>query len=128
MEKEIVATDQAPAAVGPYSQGVKAEGLLFTAMQIPLDPATGQVVGDDVTAQTVRVLDNIKAILEAGESSLDRVVKTTVYLADLNDFGAMNAVYERYFPAAPPARGAMEVAHLPKDVLIAIEAVAVTGD
>lgn len=128
MEKEIVATDQAPAAVGPYSQGAKAGGLLFTAMQIPLDPATGQVVGDDVAAQTARVLDNIKAILEAGGSSLGRVVKTTVYLADLNDFGAMNAVYERYFPAAPPARGAMEVARLPKDMLVAIEAVAVTGD
>ena len=128
MTKEIVATDQAPAAVGPYSQGVKAGGLLFTAMQIPLDPASGQVVGDDVVTQTACVLDNIKAILAAGNSSLERVVKTTVYLSDMDDFGAMNAIYGRYFAAAPPARGAVEVARLPKDVLVAIEAIAVVND
>jgi len=128
MTKEIVATDQAPAALGPYSQGVKAAGLLFTAMQIPLDPATGQMAGDDVAAQTARVLDNIKAILAAGGSSLDGVVKTIVYLSDMNDFPAMNAVYGRYFPDAPPARGAVEVARLPKDALVAIEAIAVGGD
>jgi 2-iminobutanoate/2-iminopropanoate deaminase len=97
-------------------------------MQIPLDPATGQVVGHDVAAQTARVLDNIKAILAAGQSSLDRVVKTIVYLSDMNDFGAMNAVYEQYFPDTPPARGAVEVARLPKDVLVAIEAIALAGD
>lgn len=128
MTRDIVVTDQAPAALGPYSQGVRAGGLLFTAMQISLDPATGQVVGDDVTAQTTRVLDNIKAILAAGTSSLDRVVKTIVYLADMNDFGAMNAAYERYFPHVPPARGVVEVARLPKDVLVAIEAIALVGD
>jgi 2-iminobutanoate/2-iminopropanoate deaminase len=128
MTKEIVATDRAPAALGPYSQGVKGAGLLFTAMQIPLDPATGEVVGDDVAAQTARVLDNIKAILEAGKSSLDEVLKTIVYLSDMNDFPAMNAVYGQYFPDAPPARGAIEAARLPKDVLVAIEAIAVVDD
>ncbi len=128
MKKEIVATDQAPAAVGPYSQGVQVGGLLFTAMQIPLDPSTGQVVGDDVAAQTARVLDNIAAILTAGGSAPNRVVKTFVYLADMADFGAMNEVYGRYFPDAPPARGAAEVARLPKDALVAIEAIAIIGD
>ena len=128
MTKKIVATEKAPAAIGPYSQGIQAGGWLFTAMQIALDPATGQLVGDDVAAQTARVLDNIAAILESGKSSLSQVVKTFVYLADMNDFGAMNAVYGRYFPEAPPARGAAEVARLPKDALVAIEAVAVVGD
>jgi len=128
MTKQILTTENAPAAIGPYSQGIKAGGLLFTAMQIALDPASGQVVGDDVAAQTERVLDNIQAILEAGGSSLAQVVKTFVYLTDMNHFGAMNAVYGRYFPDAPPARGAAEVARLPKDVLVAIEAIAVVGD
>jgi len=128
MTRTVIATDKAPAAVGPYSQGVKAGGLLFTAMQIPLDPATGQIGGGDVTTQTARVLENIAAILSAGQSSLDKVVKTLVYLADMNDFGAMNAVYEQYFPHAPPARGAVEVSRLPRNALVAIEAIAVAGD
>ena len=128
MTRTVVVTDRAPAAVGPYSQAVKAGGLLFTAMQIPLDPATGRVVGDDVAAQTARVLDNIEAILSAGGSSLDRVVKTIVYLADMSDFAAMNAVYGQYFPHAPPARGAVEVNRLPKDALVALEAISVVED
>lgn len=126
--KEIIATDKAPAAVGPYSQGIKAGGLIFTAMQIPLDPATGQIVGENVTAQTARVLDNIKAILTAGESSLEEVVKTIVYLTNMDDFGAMNAIYRQYFSELPPARGAVEVTRLPKGALVAIEAIAVVGN
>lgn len=126
--KEIIATDKAPAAVGPYSQGIKAGGLIFTAMQIPLDPATGQIVGENVTAQTARVLDNIKAILTAGESSLEEVVKTIVYLTNMDDFGAMNAIYRQYFSESPPARGAVEVTRLPKGALVAIEAIAVVGN
>jgi 2-iminobutanoate/2-iminopropanoate deaminase len=126
--KETVTTDKAPAAVGPYSQGIKAGGLIFTAMQIPLDPATGQIVGENVTAQTARVLDNIKAILTAGGSSLEEVVKTIVYLTDMDDFGAMNAIYGQYFSESPPARGAVEVTRLPKGALVAVEAIAVVGN
>lgn len=127
MSKQAIATDKAPAAIGPYSQAVRAGNLLFTAGQIPLDPATGQVVAGDIKAQTARVLENLKAIVEAGGSSLARVVKTTVFLKDFNDFAAMNAVYEAYLGGqgvAAPARSTVEVARLPKDVSVEIEVIA----
>jgi 2-iminobutanoate/2-iminopropanoate deaminase len=127
MSKQVIATGYAPAAIGPYSQAVRAGNLLFTAGQIPLDPATGQVVAGGITAQTARVLDNLIAILAEAGSSLSQVVKTTVYLKDFNDFAAMNSVYGEYFIAAggqPPARSTVEVSRLPKDVLIEIELVA----
>ena len=127
MNKTAIATDGAPAAIGPYSQAIRVGNLVFTAGQIPLDPATGQVVPGGITEQTTRVLDSLKAILEEAGSSLDRVVKTTVFLKDMNDFAAMNAVYALYLGAngaAPPARSTVEVVRLPKDVKVEIEAVA----
>ena len=127
MTRTGIATDGAPAAIGPYSQGIRTGNLLFTAGQIPLDPATQQVVVGGITEQVTRVLENLKAILEEGGSSLDRVVKTTVYLKDMNDFAAMNAVYDGYLGRGgedPPARTTVEVARLPKNVLVEIEAVA----
>lgn len=127
MNKLIIATDKAPAAIGPYSQGVRAGNLLFTAGQIPLDPATGQVVAGGITEQTTRVLENLKSILEAAGSSLARVVKATVYLKDMKNFAAMNEVYGTYLGpkgTLPPARTAVEVSCLPKDALVEIEVVA----
>jgi 2-iminobutanoate/2-iminopropanoate deaminase len=127
MSKEIIATNQAPAAIGPYSQGVRAGNLVFTAGQIALDPVTQQVVAPGITEQTTRVMENLKAILEAAGTSLARVVKATVFLKDFNDFGAMNAVYGAYLApegVAPPARSTVEVSRLPKDVLVEIELVA----
>jgi len=127
MNKHVIATDQAPAAIGPYSQGVRAGHLVFTAGQIPLDPVTQQVVTGGITEQTTRVLENLKAILQAGGTSLAQVGKTTVYLKDMKDFAAMNAVYGAYLGpegVPPPARTAVEVSRLPKDVLVEIEAVA----
>jgi 2-iminobutanoate/2-iminopropanoate deaminase len=127
MRKTVISTDGAPAAIGPYSQGVRAGNLVFTAGQIPLDPVTQQVVASGITEQTTRVLENLKAILEAGGSSLARVVKATVYLKDFNDFAAMNAVYDTYLATdgeAPPARTTVEVSRLPKDVLVEIDLVA----
>jgi 2-iminobutanoate/2-iminopropanoate deaminase len=125
--KQIVATEAAPRAIGPYSQAVISRGLVFVSGQIPLDPATGQMVAGDIAAQTERVLENLRAILEACGSSLDRVVKTTVYLADLEDFPKVNEVYARYFPSAPPARATVQVARLPRDARIEIEAIAEVG-
>jgi 2-iminobutanoate/2-iminopropanoate deaminase len=125
--KQIVATEAAPRAIGPYSQAVISRGLVFVSGQIPLDPATGQMVAGDIAAQTERVLENLRAILEACGSSLDRVVKTTVYLADLEEFPKMNEVYARYFPSAPPARATVQVARLPRDARIEIEAIAEVG-
>jgi 2-iminobutanoate/2-iminopropanoate deaminase len=122
--KKLIATPHAPAAVGPYSQAVKAGGLLFCSGQIPLDPATGALAGEDIVTQTQRVLDNLRAVLEAAGSGLDRVVKTTVYLRDLGDFAAMNEVYGRCFSQEPPARATVEVAALPKGARVEIEAVA----
>jgi 2-iminobutanoate/2-iminopropanoate deaminase len=127
MSKTAVATSSAPAAIGPYSQAIRAGGLVFTAGQIALDPATQQVVTGGITDQTTRVLENLKAILEAAGSSLEKTVKATVFLKDFNDFAAMNAVYGAYLgPAgiAPPARTTVEVSRLPKDVLVEIELVA----
>jgi 2-iminobutanoate/2-iminopropanoate deaminase len=119
-----VSTPQAPAAIGPYSQAMTAGELVFTAGQIALDPTTMEIVGSDVAGQTDRVLRNLGAILEAAGSSLQRVVKTTVFLKSMNDFGAMNEVYGRHFAAHKPARSTVEVARLPKDVLVEIDAVA----
>lgn len=127
MSKEVIATGKAPAAIGPYSQGVRAGNLIFTAGQIAIDPTTQQVVAGGITEQTTRVFENLKAILEAGGSNLDRAVKATVFLKDFNDFAAMNAVYGAYLATsgeAPPARTTVEVSRLPKDVLVEIELVA----
>src|SRR5271155_3538667 len=127
MSSSRISTDGAPAAIGPYAQGVRAGNLIFTAGQIALDPITGQAVAGGIKEQTARVLDNLKAILEAGGSSLGQVVKTTVFLKDFNDFAAMNAVYASYFSAdgdTLPARTTVEVARLPRDLLVEIEVVA----
>ena len=122
--KQIVATTLAPQAIGPYSQAVIHNGLIFASGQIPIDPATGQLIDGDVAAQTARVLDNLRAVLEAAGSSLDRVLKTTVYLKDMGEFPRMNEVYSRYFASAPPARATVEVARLPRDVRVEIDAIA----
>ena len=121
---EPVATDRGPKAIGPYSQAIKANSFIFLSGQIALDPQTQQIVEGDVAAQTERVLENLKAIVEAAGSSLQHVVKTTVFLADLKDFAAMNEVYSRYFVHHPPARSTVEVARLPRDVRVEIEAIA----
>lgn len=126
--KQQIATSKAPAAIGPYSQGVKANGFLFLSGQVALDPASGQLVGDDIRAQTEQVLKNLEAILEAAGSSLAAVVKTTVFLADLNDFAAMNEVYARFFPQPPPARATVQVARLPKEAKVEIDLIAVAGN
>ena len=127
MSKKAISTTDAPAAIGPYSQAIHAGNLVFTAGQIALDPATGQVVAGGIEEQTARVMENLRAIVEAAGSSLDRAVKTTVFLKDFNDFAAMNAVYAKYMApegVAPPARSTVEVSRLPKDVLVEIELVA----
>ena len=122
--RDIISTDRGPRAIGPYSQAIRANGFLFLSGQVSLDPATQQLVPGDIAAQTTRVLENLKAVLEAAGSSLDRVVKTTVYLKDMNDFSAMNEVYARYFPNDPPARATVEVARLPKDARVEIDLIA----
>lgn len=127
MKTQIV-TDRAPAAIGPYSQAISAGPYVFCSGQIPLDPVTGQVVGGGIETQTRQVLENLRAVLEAAGSRLDLVVKTMVFLADMADFPAMNAVYEGYFGAAPPARSTVQAAALPKAVAVEIEAVALRGD
>jgi 2-iminobutanoate/2-iminopropanoate deaminase len=125
MHKRVVATAQAPAAIGPYSQAIATgQGMIFTAGQIPLDPATGAVVAGGIREQTARVLENITAILREAGSDCAHVVKTTVFLADMGEFGPMNEVYARYFPNDPPARSTVQVSRLPKDVRVEIEAVA----
>jgi 2-iminobutanoate/2-iminopropanoate deaminase len=121
---ETVATDRGPKAIGPYSQAVRANGFVFLSGQIPLDPKTQQVVEGDAAAQTERVLENLKGVVEAAGSSLQRVVKTTVFLADMNDFAAMNEVYARYFTTHPPARSTVEVSRLPKNVRVEIDLIA----
>jgi 2-iminobutanoate/2-iminopropanoate deaminase len=122
--RQAVTTSEAPAAIGPYSQAIKAGGLVFTSGQIPLDPETGQLIQGDVSAQTERVLRNVAAILAAADSGMERVVKTTVFLKNLGDFAAMNEVYARHFTSTPPARSTVEVARLPRDVLVEIDVVA----
>lgn len=127
--RTVIHTERAPAAVGPYSQGIAAGGFLFTAMQIPLHPATGALVaGNDVAGQARQVLENLRAIVEAGGSSLAQVVKVTVYLQDMADFAAVNAVYGEFFPKDAPARAAVAVAALPRGARVAMEAVAVVED
>jgi len=121
---KIISTLNAPAAIGPYSQAVVSNGFAFLSGQIPLDPATGRIVDGDITAQTMRVLENIKAALEASGSSLNRVVKTTVYLTDMREFAKMNEVYAGYFPNDPPARATIEAARLPRDVRVEIDCIA----
>jgi 2-iminobutanoate/2-iminopropanoate deaminase len=125
--KNAVATPNAPAAIGPYSQAVRVGDFLYTSGQIALDPATGKMVPGGVAEQTTRVLQNLKAVLESGGSSLENVLKTVVYLKDMNDFAVMNAIYGEYLAPAgvvPPARSTVEVARLPKDALVEIDAVA----
>lgn len=124
MSKEAIMTDGAPAAIGPYSQGIMAGGLIFVSGQLPLDPKTGEAAGVDIEAQTHRSLKNVEAVLEAAGLSMDDVVKTTVFLKDLNDFTAMNGVYASCFSAPFPARAVVEAVRLPKDVLVEIEAIA----
>jgi 2-iminobutanoate/2-iminopropanoate deaminase len=122
--RSIISTKDAPEAIGPYSQAIKANGFIFTSGQIALDPATQQVIAGDVSAQTDRVLRNLSEILEAAGSGLGKVVRCTVFLKNMSDFAAMNAVYGKYFSSAPPARSTVEVARLPKDVLVEIDVIA----
>jgi 2-iminobutanoate/2-iminopropanoate deaminase len=126
--KQVIASDQAPKAIGPYSQAIVWNGMAFLSGQIPLDPATGELVEGDIAVQTERVLENLKAVLAACGSSLDKVVKTTVFLKDLAEFGRMNEVYARYFPTNPPARSTVEVARLPRDVRVEIDVIACVSD
>jgi 2-iminobutanoate/2-iminopropanoate deaminase len=122
--RDVVITEHAPQAIGPYSQAIKAGGFVFVSGQIPIDPATGLIAQSEVAAQTDRVLQNLKAVLTAAGSSLDNVVKTTVFLKSMGDFAAMNEVYARFWKKAPPARSTVEVSRLPKDVLVEIDVIA----
>jgi 2-iminobutanoate/2-iminopropanoate deaminase len=122
--REVIATDQAPKAIGPYSQAIRAQGLVFTSGQVAIDPTTQQVMAGDVSAQTDRVLKNLDAILQASGSTLDKVLRCTVFLKNMGDFAAMNEVYGRYFKQSPPSRSTVEVARLPKDVLVEIDVIA----
>lgn len=124
MSKKIITTSSAPAAIGPYSQAVRAGNLLFVSGQIPIVPETGELLKGEINAQTKQVLENIKAILKAAGGSMDNVVKTTLFITDMNDFSAINDVYAGYFPEEPPARACVQVARLPRDVGIEIEAIA----
>ena len=125
--KEIITTDNAPGAIGPYSQAIRTGGFVFCSGQIPIDPATGNFVSDGMAEQTEQVLKNLAAVLEAAGSSLDNVVKTTVFLADMNDFAVMNEVYGRYFSDNKPARATVEAARLPRDARVEIECIALVG-
>jgi 2-iminobutanoate/2-iminopropanoate deaminase len=122
--RDVIATPEAPQAIGPYSQAIRAAGLIFTSGQVAIDPATQQVVAGDVSAQTERVLTNLSVILQASGSTLEKVLRCTVFLKNMGDFAAMNEVYGRYFKHAPPARSTVEVARLPKDVLVEIDVIA----
>ena len=122
--KNVVITDRGPKPIGPYSQAIKANGFIFVSGQIPIDPTTQQVITGDVGAQTDRVLRNLSEILEAAGSGLGKVVRTTVFLKNMSEFAAMNEVYGKYFSSAPPARSTIEVARLPKDVLVEIDVIA----
>jgi len=122
--KNPVNTDRGPKPIGPYSQAIKANGFVYLSGQVALDPKTGEMVGSDIRQQTERVFENIKGILEASGANLHHVIKTTVFLKDMNDFSAMNEVYARYFTSAPPARSTVQVSRLPKDALVEIEVIA----
>lgn len=124
MERRVVSTEQAPQAIGPYSQAIVAGGLVFVSGQLAVDPATGQIVEGDIGGMTRRIFANLEAVLEAAGSSLAKVVKVTVFLADMNDFQSMNASYAEFFPESPPARSTVQVARLPRDARIEIEVVA----
>lgn len=126
--KEIIQTEHAPHAIGPYSQAIKTNGLVFASGQIPTDPETGQFVQGGIEEQTEQVLRNLSAVLEAAGSSLSRVVKTTVFLADMQEFGAMNEIYGKFFNEDPPARATVEAARLPRDARVEIEAIALVGE
>ena len=125
MNKELINTEKAPAAIGPYAQAIKANGFVFTSGQIPIDPETGDIVSGGIEKQAARVLDNLTAVLSAAGLRIKDVVKTTVFIKNMNDFPALNAVYAQYFSEPYPARSTVEVARLPKDVLVEIETVAV---
>lgn len=122
--REIVSTEKAPGAIGPYSQAIKTNGMLFCSGQIPIDPETGEFVSNDIAEQTEQVLKNLSAVLEAGGMGLGNVVKTTVFLADMSDFAAMNEVYGRYFSDNKPARATVQAARLPRDAKVEIECIA----
>ncbi len=122
--RDVISTERAPRAIGPYSQAVRANGFVFVSGQVAFDPATGFIVEGGVIQQTERVMENLKAVLEAAGTSLANVVKTTVYLKSMEDFGKMNEIYGRYFPANPPARSTVEVARLPRDVRVEIDVIA----
>lgn len=122
--KHVVKTDKAPQAIGPYSQAIEVNGMVFTSGVVPIDPTTGEVVGNDIKVQATRVFDSMKALLEAAGSGCEEVVKTTVFIQDMNDFAELNEIYATYFTGDFPARSCVEVARLPKDVLIEMEAVA----
>jgi 2-iminobutanoate/2-iminopropanoate deaminase len=124
MQRAVISTPDAPAAIGPYSQAIRAGDLIFASGQLPVDPATGQFVAGDIAAMTRQIFQNTAAVLAAAGSSLDKIVKVTVFLADLADFAAMNEAYAEFFPAAPPARSTVQVARLPRDARIEIEVVA----
>lgn len=123
--KNVVKTDKAPQAIGPYSQAIEVNGMVYTSGVVPIDPATGNVVEGDIKVQATRVFDSMKALLEAAGSSCEDVVKTTVFIKDMNDFAALNEIYANYFTGNFPARSCVEVARLPKDVLIEMEAIAI---
>ena len=122
--KNVVTTDRGPKPIGPYSQAIKANGCIYLSGQVALDPKTGEITGAEIRQQTERVLENIKGILEAAGGNLHHVIKTTVFLKDMNDFSSMNEVYARYFTSAPPARSTVQVSRLPKDALVEIEVIA----
>jgi 2-iminobutanoate/2-iminopropanoate deaminase len=122
--RDVVLTDKGPKPIGPYSQAIRANGFLYVSGQVALDPKTGEFVGTDIRQQTERTLENVKGILEAAGSNMHHVVKTTVFLKDINDFSAMNDVYAKFFALAPPARSTVQVARLPKDALVEIEVIA----
>lgn len=122
--KDIISTAHGPKAIGPYSQAIRANGFIFVSGQVAFDPATGQLIEADIAEQTDRVMKNLKAIVEAAGSSLDKAVKTTVFIKDMNEFAKMNEAYARYFPSNPPARSTVEVARLPRDVRVEIDLIA----
>ncbi len=124
MKRDVISTPDAPGAIGPYSQAIGIEGLVFCSGQIPLDPATGEIVAGGINEQTRRVMENIRAVLAAAGSSFEQIIKTTIFLADMNDFASVNAIYGEYFPSNPPARSTVQVARLPRDARVEVEVIA----